>query len=705
MAAERIARGLRASARGALCAWLTLIALALLSPMAPVGARALLLLPGAAAFLPLACFVLCGLLIGWRVPGDRGVDARPVLRARGVAAVLAGEVALWWVISVGLLGAVQALVPLRFAHRASIARVALTEVAVVIAVAAVALITRRIRAYRFPFWTFAPLHLLSRLYIREDIALVWPGHDFALELISALLCVLAAGRWGERTPSARELKRALPPMLVSLVLTLGYAALRPAALSLLLETFPGPAGALAQLGRAYDLDGDGFSAVFGGADCDDADPLISPMALERVGNGVDDNCMGGDLASYSPPGPTRRAIDVPRRNLILIVVDALRADAVGHGKQPALYNGTAPALRGGAPMPNVDRWSRQGALFERAYAQAPYTGQAMRSLMTGYYPMSLNTFEVNLGMEPSLAKRLRSVGYLTSAIAQFDEVKLGSRAQKATSNLLTDFERVDWSLREQNADFRGVTSPETTRRALAELARLRADGRPFFLWLHYFDPHAEYMAHDGTPFSADTLAGRYWQEVFATDRALAPLFAELEQSGYFKDGYLAFTADHGELLGEHEHFQHSYWLDDEALRVPLVVRGPGVPVGRFSPRVRSIDLAPTLWSIAAGMDAPAAGRSLAEVWSGREQGDRDVVAISTYDRRVIKRAVLHDDWKLELDLMNGVRALRKLDRAGGVSADVALDHPDVELELEQRLGRIWDQAMNDRFLARRHGRR
>ena len=75
VAAERIARGLRASARGALAAWLTAIALALCAHTAPLGVRALLLLPGAAALVPFACFALVGLLIATRVPGDSGTTS------------------------------------------------------------------------------------------------------------------------------------------------------------------------------------------------------------------------------------------------------------------------------------------------------------------------------------------------------------------------------------------------------------------------------------------------------------------------------------------------------------------------------------------------------------------------------------------------------------------------------------------------------
>lgn len=688
MLVERAARALRAGARGALAAWLVSLVLALSAVTGPVSLPGLALVVGAAALLPLGCLVWVGLLGAVRVPL---ADERGALGVRASIAVLVVEVAVWAACTAVLASVGRVFIPQQLAHHAPIARVVGAHLAVLLSVVIVVLASRRgLGNARFAFWTLVPLHVLARLFTRDDLALIAPGQDFAVELASVLFCVLAATRWDERSPSARELRTGAPAMLGALLLAFAYALLQPSALSALAAQFPGPASAFSELRAAYDLDGDGFAAVLGGGDCDDDEPLVSPMALELVGNGVDDNCMGGDLQSYLPPASVTRSADAPQHSLVLIVVDTLRADAVAGGKRPA-------------PMPQVDRFARQAAVFERMYAQAPYTTQAMRALMTGYYPMSLSTFEVSLGMEPTLAARLRSVGYQTSAIAQFEEVELDSRASRQVSSLLVDFERVDWSLRARNRDFRGVTSRETTERALAELARLRSDPRPFFLWVHYFDPHAEYQPHAGTPFAADTLAGRYWQEVFATDRELGRLLAELEQSGFYRDGYVVFTSDHGELLGERGRFQHALWLDEEALRVPLVVRGPSVPAGRYRARVRQIDVAPTLLELAAGIRAPSSGRTLESVWRGAERSDRDSVAITSYDRRVIKRAVWQEQWKLELDLVAGSRVLYDLSAAAGASTDVSASHPQIVSQLEQRMGRIWDRAMNDRVLAQRRG--
>ena len=182
------------------------------------------------------------------------------------------------------------------------------------------------------------------------------------------------------------------------------------------------------------------------------------------------------------------------------------------------------------------------------------------------------------------------------------------------------FSAVDDDLAPENRGLQGITSEQTTTRFIRHLEQLARGNRPFLAWVHYFDPHAEYLERDGTPFPGETRRGRYLQEVFATDRELGRLFDWLEQRGYFESGYVFVFSDHGELIDDRGRYGHARWVDEGVLRGVLVARGPGVAKGRYDTRVRTLDVYPTALELAAGMRAPCDGTSLADIW--RDPGVR-----------------------------------------------------------------------------------
>ena len=260
---------------------------------------------------------------------------------------------------------------------------------------------------------------------------------------------------------------------------------------------------------------------------------------------------------------------------------------------------------------------------------------------------------------------------------------------------------MDLSLAPRNASFRGRTSEDMTSLALRHLDELRAGDKPFFLWIHYFDPHGEYLSHEGTPFSGDDARSRYLQEVWSTDAALGRLYDHLEATGYFDSGALALVGDHGELLGEQGLYGHAVGIEELALRTLALVRGPGVPAGEHATRVRVFDLFPTLLDLCAGVRVDVDAAHLGPVWSGQERADRRVVARTTYAGGQFKRVVLEGSMRLVQDVVLGTLSLHDLARDPSQLHDLVEAEPARRDALLHSMGVTFDQAMNDQVLSAR----
>ena len=488
-----------------------------------------------------------------------------------------------------------------------------------------------------------PVGLLAAHYVAARIVLhdaVWRSFEPNWWLLDAgglvLLTLGFAGAFAGDPPAWRRRLAGVCAAAAGLciVVVLGVYGRSGAPRAALREAYPAAADMIRLVQARMDLDGDGFAAWLGGLDCDDSDPSVSPVALEIVGNGVDDNCAGGDLghAPAAPPEP-RRDKSVPKLNVVLLSVDALRADMV-----------TSEA------MPHLRAFAERSAHFTRAYAQASFTDNSVRSLMSGRYPWDFDTGFQFFGQEPSMAELLAAARFQTHAIKV--NVLL-------TPYAFQGFTRVDDEISPRNKAHDAVTGDATADKAIAALDELSADGHAFFLWAHFFDAHADYVAHEGTPIAGDDDAARYRQEVWFTDRQLGRVLDHLRAAGLLERSIVVVTADHGELIGERGRYGHAYWLDEGVLRVPLIVHAPGVPAGELATRVRLIDVYPTVLRLAAGIDAASDGHDLAEVWDGTDVEDRDVFARTTYGEARLRAGIVGDH-KLVVDLVHGTERLYDL---------------------------------------------
>jgi arylsulfatase A-like enzyme/Flp pilus assembly protein TadD len=288
-------------------------------------------------------------------------------------------------------------------------------------------------------------------------------------------------------------------------------------------------------------------------------------------------------------------------NVLLITVDTLRADHVG------AYGGS------GAETRALDRLAAEGVLFETSIAPTPLTLPSHCSILTGMNPprhavRNNGIFRLD-ELHETLAERFREAGYDTGAV-------VGAIVLDARFGLNQGFDFYDFTMSGRRASETGY--PERTAEEVTDVALrwLGARERPFFLWLHYYDPHAAY--EPPAPFEQRFVGRPYDGEIAYVDEQIDRVFRTLRTSGEWDRTLVIATSDDGESLGEHGELTHAYTLYDVALKVPLMVRGPGVPAARRVREVVStIDVAPTILA-GAGLAplADADGRDLSPLWKG-----------------------------------------------------------------------------------------
>jgi len=290
-------------------------------------------------------------------------------------------------------------------------------------------------------------------------------------------------------------------------------------------------------------------------------------------------------------------------DILLITLDTTRADHLG-------AYGDARAR-----TPNLDRLAAGGVLFERAITAAPLTLPAHASLLTARYPFAhgvRNNGNFTLdAAAPTLATALHDAGYRTGAF-------VSAFVLDRRYGLARGFDRYDDRL---ELERRGGDTAAALDRWLAETA---GDPRPFFAWLHLYDPHDPY--DPPAPFAAAFADRPYDGEIAYDDEVVGGVLARLgAREPRDRPTIVAVAGDHGESLGEHGEATHGLFVYEAAIRIPMILRGPHLAAGARVPAlVRTIDLAPTLLD-AAGLPplARADGRSLLPLVAGTGRGPED----------------------------------------------------------------------------------
>jgi choline-sulfatase len=310
-------------------------------------------------------------------------------------------------------------------------------------------------------------------------------------------------------------------------------------------------------------------------------------------------------------------------NVLLITIDTLRADRLG-------CYGFA-----NASTPTLDALAGRGVRFATAVTHVPLTGPSHASILTGRTPLG-HGFRDNGGfvLPPDLGTApevFRQAGYRTAAFVSGFPLDRRFGMDRGFETYDDHLPRGNDRRRTPYVERFGDATTEATLRWLDAVPAGQA--RPFFAWVHYYDPHAPYEPPGDL---AERFRGSpYDGEIAFVDRQIARLVSALERKGVLGRTLLLVTADHGESLGEHGEGTHGLFLYDATLRIPFLMAGPGVPAGRVATTVaRGIDVFPTLLDYA-GLPARSdvEGRSLRPATDGREMEDAPVYAESLYAER------------------------------------------------------------------------
>jgi len=295
--------------------------------------------------------------------------------------------------------------------------------------------------------------------------------------------------------------------------------------------------------------------------------------------------------------------ETPRRplNVLFITVDTFRADRLG------------------ASTPALNRIAREGVRFETADSPVPLTLPAHASLISGLLPLHHGLRNNGIGVFPADRETLPVIfarsGYRTGAF-------VGSFILDHRFGLDRGFERYDDEIVRNVADSSGTFEAERRGGEVVDraLSWLRTkDARPFFVWVHLYDAHAPYAPPPPYPQTYDG-------EVAYVDAQVARLLAAIDRASTI----VVVVGDHGESLGEHGELTHGLLLYEPTLHVPMIVAVPSLAPRTVHAAVSTVDLAPTVASLAGVSFArPVDGRDL-DLRAGREPQPAPIYAETQY---------------------------------------------------------------------------
>ncbi len=290
-----------------------------------------------------------------------------------------------------------------------------------------------------------------------------------------------------------------------------------------------------------------------------------------------------NLAAQQAP----KVVQPTKPNVILITIDTVRADHVGcYGAKDV-------------QTPTLDGLARDGVVFERAISQVPLTWPSHAAMLTGLYPFQNGVQDfTSQPLEArfrSVAQAFQSHGYATGAV-------VSSFVLDRSWGLARGFDFYDDAF--SPAEFLHKDLGLVERRAADSVTHAldwlqKNPRRPFFFWLHLYDPHSPYEPPE--PYRSQFKDHLYDGEIAYADHELGRLIAWLKRNQLYDHTAIVFLSDHGESLGEHGEGEHGFFAYNATVHVPLIVKpvaGKGVRRGRVGRPVETACIPATLLAAA-----------------------------------------------------------------------------------------------------------
>jgi len=410
-------------------------------------------------------------------------------------------------------------------------------------------------------------------------------------------------------------------------------------------------------------------------------------------------------------------------NVLLIGVDTLRADHL------SAFGYERPTT------PHLEELAAESILFPQTRAQAPWTLPSFASILTSTYPSRHGAgrggHDEWTPIDPtttSLAEVLARVGYETFGL-------VANHLISSRYGLDQGFEafRSSWSMESAEGDASSVAAFVDAHRTTPWLAfwhimdphlpyvteadfRERftdaeydgrfAGGRTPYVPFEVLDPRPgrRWFAHEGPPPAPDLseadrrfVSDYYDAEIAEMDEAVGRVLDAIRESGQWERTIVAFVADHGEGLGDHDHYHHGYTLFDDQVHIPMILRIPGRDEGRVVGRpVASIDLVPTILG-GIGLDVPAFYQGVDRLAAGAPSDDAVFVEYPTYDSSAQKAWIL-GDFKYLHDPWFRTEALYHLGEDPAEKRNVVAEYPDVVSRARAELDAFrWEQLQKGRM--------
>jgi choline-sulfatase len=324
-------------------------------------------------------------------------------------------------------------------------------------------------------------------------------------------------------------------------------------------------------------------------------------------------------------------------NLVVVTVDTLRPDHLhcyGYSK---------------IETPSIDSVAKDGVLFENAVTQTPLTTPSHASIFTGLNPPTHHVRDTGgfilESSSTTLATILQKQGWDTAAF-------ISSAVLKKLFGLNQGFQIYDDQMPKPGKGHEFLEDAErragdTVDRAIRWLDT--QSGKPFFLWVHVYDPHAPYQPP--APFREKYKGRPYDGEIAYADHELGRLFEAVRKKSPSANTLIAVLSDHGESLGEHGEYTHGVFLYDSTLRIAFTLSGPGVPSGlRVKQQARTVDFLPTILDLMGSKTpAPVEGASLTPFFASKDAATAVSYAETLYPKInmgwVELRAIRTNRWK------------------------------------------------------------